>query len=70
MTRHDLVGKVTHWEFCKIYKFDYMNKWYMQNPKSASENETKFSGIDKYRPESEKSDKCLDFAKELKKLWK
>ena len=31
-TRHDWVGKVIHWEMCKKFKFDNMNKWYMHNP--------------------------------------
>ena len=39
-TRHNWVGKVIHWEFCKKLKFDHMNKWYMHNPDSVLENET------------------------------
>ena len=31
-TRHDLVGKLIHWELCKKLKFDHTNKWYMHNP--------------------------------------
>ena len=38
-TRHDWVGKVIHWELCKKFKFDHMNKWYMHNPESPLENE-------------------------------
>ena len=33
-TRHDWVGNVIYWELCKKMKFDYTNKWYMQNPES------------------------------------
>ena len=39
-TRHNLVGKVIHWELCKKMKFHHMNKWYMHNPESVLENET------------------------------
>ena len=39
-TRHDLVGKVIHREFCKKLKFDHTNKWFMHNPESVLENET------------------------------
>ena len=39
-TRHDLVGKVIHWEMCKKLKFDYTNKWHMHNPASLLMNET------------------------------
>ena len=39
-TRHDLVGKVIHWELYKKWKFDHTNKWYMHNPASNFENET------------------------------
>ena len=38
-TRHDWVGKVIHWELCKKFKFDHMNKYYMHNPQSALEKE-------------------------------
>ena len=34
------MGKVTHWELCKKFEFDYTNKWYMHNPESILENET------------------------------
>ena len=30
--RYDRVGKVTHLEMCKKFKFDHANKWYMHNP--------------------------------------
>ena len=33
------MGKVIHWEMFKKYKFDYTNKWYMQNPAYVLENE-------------------------------
>ena len=26
--RHDWVGKVIHWEMCKIFKIDHADKWY------------------------------------------
>ena len=38
--RHDWVGKVTHWEMCKKFKFDHANKWYMHNPAPVLENDT------------------------------
>ena len=38
-TRHDWVGKVIHLEFCKKFKFDHTNKWYMHNTKSVLGNE-------------------------------
>ena len=39
-TRHDWVGKVIHWEFCKKFEFGHTNKWYTHNPASVLENET------------------------------
>ena len=39
-TRHDWVGKVTHWEMCKEFKCDHSNKWYMHNPASVIENDS------------------------------
>ena len=38
-TRHGWVEKDIHWELCKKFKFDHMNKWYMHNPESVQENE-------------------------------
>ena len=38
--RHDWIGKVIHWEMCKKFKFDHINKWYMHNPVPALENAT------------------------------
>ena len=38
-TRHDWVWKVISREFCKKFKFDHTNKWYMHNPESIQENE-------------------------------
>ena len=35
----DWVGKVIHWEVSKKFKFDYTNKWNMNNPESVLENE-------------------------------
>ena len=37
---HDWVGKVTHGEMCKKFKFDHTTKWYMQNPEPVLENDT------------------------------
>ena len=34
------MGKVIHWELYKKLKFDYANKWYINNPESVPENET------------------------------
>ena len=39
-TRHDWEGKMIHWEMCKKFKFDHMNKWYMPYPSSVIENNT------------------------------
>ena len=38
--RHDWVGKVIHWELCKKFRFDHMNKWYTHNSESALGNKT------------------------------
>ena len=38
-TRYDWVGKVSHWELCKKFKFDHTNKRYMHNPESVLEND-------------------------------
>ena len=38
--RHNWVGKVIHWEMCKKFKFDHVNKWYMHNPAPVLENDT------------------------------
>ena len=38
--RHDLVGKVIHWEMCKKFKFDHTNRWYMHNPAPVLENDS------------------------------
>ena len=38
-TTHDWVVKVIKRELCKKLKFDYTNKWYLDNPQSAFENE-------------------------------
>ena len=29
-SRHNLVGKVIHWELCKKLKIGYITKWYAQ----------------------------------------
>ena len=34
------MGKVIHWELCKKFQFDHMNKCCMHNPESILENET------------------------------
>ena len=101
-TRHDWVGKMIHWELCKKFKYDHMNKWYMHNPEFVLENEMHkvlwdfeiqtdhlilarqpdFVRVNKKEillnsglfhmvklKESEKKDKYLEFAGELKKLW-
>ena len=38
-TRHDWVGELIIWELRN--KFDHTNKWYMHNPESIMENETR-----------------------------
>ena len=50
-TRHDWVGKMTHWELCKKLKFDQTNKWYMHNPESVLKNEMHINspGISRYK---------------------
>ena len=111
-TRYNWVGKVIHWKLCKKFRFDHTNKWYMHNPASAQENETRkllsncdiqkghqmstrrsdFMIINNNKKKkkkitcrivdfavpadnrvklkrSEKRDKYLDLARELKKLW-
>ena len=40
-TRYDWVGKEIHWELYKKLTFDYTNKWYIPNPESVLENETR-----------------------------
>ena len=39
-TRQDWVAKVIQWEMGKKFKFDHMNKWYMDNPAAVLENDT------------------------------
>ena len=39
-SRHDLVGKVIHWELCKRTKPDYTDRWYIHKPESVLESET------------------------------
>ena len=34
------MGKVFHWELCKVLKFDHTTKWYMHKSESVLENET------------------------------
>ena len=40
-TGHDSVSKVIHWEMGKKFKFDHTDKWYMHNPTSVQENDTR-----------------------------
>ena len=37
--RHDLVGKVIHWEMCGKFQFDHTNKRSMHNPAPVLEND-------------------------------
>ena len=37
--RHDWVDKVIHWEMCKKFKFDHINKWFLHNPAPILEND-------------------------------
>ncbi len=75
--RHDWVGKVVHWEKCRKFQFDHTNKWYMHNPAPVLEKKKICKIVDFAVPadhriilkESEKKDKYLDLARELKKLW-
>ena len=39
-TRHNWVGKASHWETYKKFKFDHTNKCYMHNPAAVQENDT------------------------------
>ena len=38
--RQEWVGKVIHWELCKVLEFDHTTKWYMYTLESTVENET------------------------------
>ena len=40
-TKHDWVDKVIYWKLCKKLKFDHTNRWFMNNPESIQENETR-----------------------------
>ena len=33
------MGKKVHWELCKKFKSDHINKWNKHNPESILENE-------------------------------
>ena len=37
--RHDVVGRVVHWELCKEYGVECSDKWYEHSLKSIEENE-------------------------------
>ena len=39
-TRHNWISKVIHWEMCKKFRFDHINKWHMHNPALVLENDT------------------------------
>ena len=38
-TRHELLGKVIHWELCKNLKVDHTDKCYIHNQEAVQENE-------------------------------
>ena len=56
-TRHEVVGKMIHWEICKKFKFDHTNKWYMHNPAPVLENDScgtlTYTRITESRPEDQ-----------------
>ena len=37
--RHDVVGRVIHWEVCEEYGVECSDKWYEHSPKSVEESE-------------------------------
>ena len=37
--RHDVVGRVIHWELCKKYGVECSDKWYEHFPQSIEKNE-------------------------------
>ena len=37
--RHDVVGRVIHWEVCEEYGVECIDKWYEHSPKSVEESE-------------------------------
>ena len=37
--KHDVVGRVIHWELCKEYGVECSDKWHEHSPKSIEENE-------------------------------
>ena len=39
MVKFKLLAQVDHWEPCKKFEFDYMNKWYMHNSETVQKNE-------------------------------
>ena len=39
------VGKGIHWELCKRLKFDHTTKWFMHQPESILENETRENSL-------------------------
>ena len=55
-----------HWELCKKFKFDHMNRWYMHNPESVLKNETHKI---LYDFEIQMDHLILDLASKLKNLW-
>ena len=49
-TRHDWVGKKIHWELCKRFQFDHINKLYMEKTESILENRCiKLCGVSKHK---------------------
>ena len=37
--RHDRIAQVIHWELCKAYDLEHMEKWYDHHPEKIKENE-------------------------------
>ena len=73
-TSHDWVGKVIHWEMCKKFKFDHINKWYMYNPAPVLENDTHkllmdFNIHTDHLISARRPDLIINNHKKLAKLW-
>ena len=64
------MGRVIHWERCKIFKFVHTKKWYMHNPAPVQENDTHINSNGTYkwitRPydnqQKKRTCKIVDFA--------
>ena len=39
-TRHDWEKEIIHWELCKKFEFNHLNKLYIHNPEYVLENRT------------------------------